>query len=299
MRVMVTGGSGNIGQEVTRLLHELHHEVFVYDLVPSPDPLATFLEGDIRDAAHVARAFKDVRAEGIVHLAGTLQFACDIDPAGAAGVNVTGTVNVLEAAVQSGARRIVFSSSAAVYGATDAVVRESSPIQANVSSYGAGKLLAERMLRRYQARHGLICRSVRFSTVLSSRPVSSPGVAAAVCALLGAASRAEVTVKGVAGPELRHFIHVADAARGAVLALLIDRCEDDLFNIAGGDDSYLSFDDLVAIIKRIHPGFGKVIFVGVSGNRGRIDCSKATDQLGYRPEYGIEMAIREVMKNVN
>jgi nucleoside-diphosphate-sugar epimerase len=296
MRVLVTGGSGNIGQDVTRLLADQGHAPVVYDLRPPPHAGTRFVQGDVRDVSSLERAFADVKPDGVIRLAGTLQFACEADPAGSASVNVTGTANALEAARKFDVRRFVFSSSVAVYGTTSATVDEASPIQADVTTYGASKLLAERMLRRYRALHGMACRTVRFSTVISSRPVTSPGVAAAVGALLSIGSGDDVVVEGIAETELRHFVHVSDAARGAILALLADDCESDLFNIAGGDDAYMRFSDLVSIVRRMRPGSGRARFVGTSGDRGRVDCRRAAVQLGYKPRFNMEMAIREALE---
>lgn len=296
MRVLVTGGSGNIGQDVTRLLREDGHEPVVYDLLPCPDATFRCVVGDIRDAAHLGQVFEELRPEGVIHLAGTLQFACEADPAGTVAVNVGGTAALLETARRYDAGRLVFASSAAVYGATSADLDESSPVQPNLTVYGASKLLGERMLHRYHVLYGLKYRSVRFSAVLSSRPVSSPGVAAAVSKLLSTASGVDVTVSGIAAPELRHYVHVSDAARAAVLALTADECEHDLFNIAGGEDAYLSFEQLLVMVRELQPRCGRVTFSGVSGDRGRIDSSRAARHLGYRPQYSMKRAIREAIQ---
>lgn len=297
MRVLVTGGSGNIGQDVTRLLCESGHEPIVYDLCPHPDPAVRYIAGDVRDAAAVSKTFAEAKAEGVIHLAGTLQFACETDPVGSTAVNVTGTSIVLEAARQFGVKRFVFSSSVAVYGSTASTIDESSPIQADVPVYGASKLLGEKMLHRYRVLHGMACRSVRFATVVSSRPVSSPGVAAAVGKLLRTATGEDVVVTGIAAPELRHFVHVADAARGAILALTADDSPDDLFNIAGDDDSYLSFAQLLEMVRRMRPNAGRATFSGKSGDRGKVDWSRAAAQLGYRPQYTMERALWEAIES--
>lgn len=297
MRVLVTGGAGNIGQDVIPLLREAGHDVTVYDLCRYPDTTVHSVVGDIRDAALLTRTFKEAKPEGVIHLAGTLQFACEIDPLGSISVNVAGTAAVLEAALRCSVSRFVFASSAAVYGSTSSEVNESSPIQADVTVYGASKLLCERALRRYRLLHGLACRTVRFSTVLSSRPVASPGVAAAVGKLLGIASGSDVAVTGIAASELRHYVHVSDAARGAVLALNAEQCDDDVFNIAGGEDAYVSFEQLTGLVRKLRPNAGHASFSGTSGDRGRIDWSRAAKQLGYRPLYSMERAIREAIES--
>jgi nucleoside-diphosphate-sugar epimerase len=297
MRVLVTGGAGNIGRDVTRLLREMGHEPVVYDLVAIADDNGRCIQGDIRDQSALARAFDEVKPHGVIHLAGTLQFSCEADPTGTVSVNVDGTAAVLDAALRAGASRFVLSSSVAVYGSTAETVDEMSPVQADITVYGASKLLAERMLHRYAVLHGMTCRTVRLSTVVSPRRVASPGVAAAVRAILDSATGADVVVSGIAGHELRHFVHVSDAARGAILALVAsEKIEGELFNIAGGGDAYLEFDKLVALVRQTCPRAGRVSFVGRSGHRGRIDCARAERELGYRPRYTLQRAIQEAIE---
>ena len=296
MRILVTGGAGNIGCDVTRLLREMGHEPVVYDLVAVDDDSGRCIQGDIRDRSALARAFDEVKPHGVIHLAGTLQFACESDPTGTVSINVDGTAAVLDAALRAGANRFVLSSSAAVYGSTAETVDEMSPVQAEITVYGASKLLAERMLHRYAVLHGMTCRTVRLSTVVSPRRVASPGVAAAVRAILDSATGADVVVSGIAGHELRHFVHVSDAAQGAVLALVTgDGVESDLFTHASSDDAYLDFDELVALVRRARPQAGRVSFAGASGHRGRIDCARAVRELGYRPQYTMQRAIQEAI----
>lgn len=296
MRILVTGGSGNIGRDVLPLLRELGHEPVGYDLVSASGSDGQFIEGDIRDESALALAFKEVRPDGVIHLAGTLQFACEADPAGTVSVNVNGTAAVLDAALRCDVGRFVLSSSAAVYGSTADTLDETSPVEADVSVYGASKLLAERILHRYKVLHGMTCRTVRLSTVVSPRRVASLGVAAAVRAILDSASGSDVAVSGIAGHELRHFVHVRDAAQGLVLAIVAgDEVKSELFNIAGGDDAYMDFDGLVALVRQARPQAGRVRFAGASGHRGRIDCTRAIRELGYRPQYTMQRAIQETI----
>lgn len=297
MRVLITGGAGNIGQEVVRLLQERGDDPAVYDRMACPNSGVRSETGDINDSERLARAIEGCKAEGIVHLASMLQFGCDADPVGAVKVNVNGTLSTLEAARRAGVERFVLASSVAVYGSTADVLDEKSPIQADVSVYGASKLLAERLLRRYRAIHGMTCRTVRFSTVLSNRPVTSPGIAAVVAEIFGIASGCDVTISGVAADELRHYVYFRDAARGAVLALMADGCSDDLFNIAGGEDAHLSFRQLAELVRNACPGAGQVTFTGRSGNRGRVNGKRAAAQLGYRPLYTTERAVKEVIES--
>lgn len=296
MRVVVTGGAGNLGREVVRLLQERGDTPVVFDRVRFPGASVPSETGDITDRELLATVMKRERADGVIHLASMLQFACEADPAGATRINVDGTVSTLEAACRSGARRFVFASSVAVYGAVSGPIDERTPLDESISVYGATKLLAERLLRRYAALYGIASCTLRIATVLSPHPVSSRSVGTVVADILGSASGRDVTIPDVDGEDLRHFVYSKDAARAIVLAFTAKGCHDDLFNISGPTDAYLSFRELGEVVRRIRPQAGRVVFTGRSGHRGRVDGSRAASQLGYRPEYTIERAMREMLE---
>jgi nucleoside-diphosphate-sugar epimerase len=97
-----------------------------------------------------------------------------------------------------------------------------------------------------------------------------------------------------AGPnEKRHFTFVKDAACAAALALEAPLEGPRVFNIAGGDDSYVTFQEFYQTIKKLCPSAGNVLFQGRGQNRGKVDISAAGTELGYQPRYTLEMGIRE------
>jgi nucleoside-diphosphate-sugar epimerase len=298
MRVLVTGGAGNLGREVVSLLASRGDEPIVYDRVAARDTNArACITGEITDRAALETAMREHRIEGVVHLAAILQFGCEEDPVRAVDVNVNGTVAVLQAAKQAGVKRIVHASSIAAYGTTEAELDELSPIQRDVGMYGLTKLLAEALLSREGRRHGIVCRTVIFATVLSDRPVSSPGIAAAVAKIVGSAKGGNVTVDEVAGSERRHFVYFKDAARATVAALVTPQTASDVFHIAGDEGSYITFEELANLIRELRPGAGKVSFTGRSGHRGAVDISRAREQLGYAPAYTLRSALKEILSN--
>lgn len=297
MRVLVTGGAGNIGREVVRLLCERGDEPIIFGRVNSPlSPKDVAVVGDINDRSLLRHSMHGV--EGIVHLASMLQYGCDQDPKGAIDENVNGTLTVLEAAREGGVPRFVFASSVAVYGSTRELLREEGPIQTDAPLYGATKLVCEKLLRRYKALYGIACRTVRFSTVLSGRPVRSPGIAAAVAKIMSIGSGNDVVIDEVSASDLRHFVYLKDAAQAAVLALHASEDAGELFNIAGGEDYYLSFEELVDLIRQMCPEAGRVTFRGNSGHRGRVETSRASKELGFSPAYSIRDALKEIMTHV-
>ena len=297
MHVFVTGGAGNIGQEVVGFLHGQGHKVLVYDKAPyvGAVPVPSQI-GDITERDHLAALMGGDKFDAVIHLTSMLQFGCEVEPAKAIEVNVSGTVNVLEAARRAGIGRVVLAGTLATYGSTDARLDEDSPIQADAPLYGITKLIGEKVARRYNALYGMNCVCLRFGTVLSERPVSSPGVAAAVATLLGAAKGKDVVVKGVAAHERRHYVYFKDAALAAAIAAAAPKTEHDLFNIAGDDDCYVSFQDIADLVRKHAPKAGRIAFEGRSGDRGSMDTSRARRELDFRPTYVLDRAVAEIIE---
>jgi len=297
MRVLVTGGAGNIGQEVVQLLQARDAEAVVYDqIAPAPGVGIASEKGDIGDEARLREIIAKHEIDSIAHLASMLQFGCEMEPAKAVRVNVMGTMAVLEAARQAGVKRVILSGTLATYGGTSDALDETSPIQADASLYGVTKLLCEKVARRYNALYGMDCRSLRYAAVLSPRKVSSPGVAAALATIFDAASGQDVVVKGVAAKERRQFAYTSDIALGTTLAVLAPKTEHDLFNIGGGDDCYASFQAVADLVRRFAPRAGRISFDGRSADRGRMNISRARRELGYQPVYTLERAVQTIVQ---
>jgi nucleoside-diphosphate-sugar epimerase len=153
MRVLVTGAAGFIGLNVVEALISAGHEAIGLDRAgpPSGFPPLPFMQADIRD---VGKAFEKHRPDGVIHAAALTPGRASerqrmVD---AVEVNIAGTVHVMEAAANAGCRRVLFISSAAVYGASghgNTALDEESTLPAPVSLYGITKLAAERLALRY------------------------------------------------------------------------------------------------------------------------------------------------------
>ena len=164
-RVLVTGGAGFIGSHVVaELLRSGLKQVVVYDNLTRGkiSNLKEFLDnsrcqifpdgGDIRDTDVLKRAMEGI--DGVVHLAAMWLLHCKDYPRTAFDVNIGGTFNVLEACVQSGVKRLVYSSSASVYGdAVEVPMTEDHPFN-NRNFYGATKIAGEAMCRAFHDRYG-------------------------------------------------------------------------------------------------------------------------------------------------
>ncbi len=168
MRVLVTGGAGYIGSVIVARLAARGHDVVVYDdlfrghaaAVPAGVPL---VRGDVRDAAAVRAALEDGGCEAVVHMAALAEVGESVaEPERYRSVNEEGTAAVVEAAVAAGAGRLVFSSTAAVYGAPERTPIDEDDTLAPANPYGETKLAGERLLQRARSRGELAATALRY-----------------------------------------------------------------------------------------------------------------------------------------
>jgi nucleoside-diphosphate-sugar epimerase len=173
----ITGAQGCIGSWIVKALAERGDSIEIFDrsddtrrlsAIMEPNDLkrVRFVTADITDAGAVLAAVKDSSAKRIIHLAGLQVPACQADPAGGALVNVVGTLNVLEAARATGVERVVYASSAAVFGMSE----DDQPLDENAISeptthYGVFKRTNEGSARIYFLTHGLSSVGLRPLTV--------------------------------------------------------------------------------------------------------------------------------------
>lgn len=171
MKALVTGGAGFIGSNIVKHLLDEGHTVAVLDNLSSgyqsnltPFPQVDFIQGDVRDAAAVERAMHGV--EVVFHLAASVGNKRSIDhPLDDAAINVLGTLNVLEAARHAGTRKVVFSSSAGIFGELKTLpIREDHPVEPD-SPYGASKLGAEKVCLAYSKLYALEAVCLRYFNV--------------------------------------------------------------------------------------------------------------------------------------
>jgi UDP-glucose 4-epimerase len=235
--LLVTGGAGYIGSHVTRLLVEAGERVAVYDNLSSGHawavaPGAELVVGDLGECQRLAAMFAERRFDAVLHFAAHIDVAESVrEPAKYYRNNVMNALGLFEIAAQHGVGRVVFSSTAAVYGEPDAeLIDEATPL-APINPYGASKMMAERILTDIAAAAGQRYAILRYFNVAGADPEARIGQATpgsqhliklACEAALGL--RPVMRINGTDYPTpdgtcVRDFIHVDDLARAHLAAL--------------------------------------------------------------------------------
>jgi UDP-glucose 4-epimerase len=300
MKALVTGGAGFIGSNIVNLLVEQGHEVVVLDDLSSGYrcnldrfPTAQFIEGDIRDAELVNRLMPGV--EVVFHLAASVGNRRSIEnPIEDSEVNVLGTLRILEAARHAHVRKVVFSSSAGIFGELKTLpILEDHPAEPD-SPYGASKLAAEKLCLAYAKIYPLECICLRYFNVYGvNQRYDAYGNVIPIFAhriLHGQ----HVVVFGD-GEQTRDFVNVRDVVRANYQAALT-RGVSGAFNIASGTripinrlvEMLLAESGIRAAIEYAPPRQGDV-------RHSLADISSAKKSLGYEPTVGLQEGLREYM----
>jgi UDP-glucose 4-epimerase len=304
-KLAVVGGAGLIGSHlVDRLTAEDAGEIVVFDnfvrgrrenlQAALADPRVTLVDGDIRAVAALNRALKGT--DGVFHLAALWLLECHEQPRAALDVNIQGTFNVLEACRDQGVERLVFSSSASVYG--DAVAEpmdEDHPLN-NTNFYGATKVAGEQMLRAFHHRYGLDYAGLRYMNVYGPRQDDKGAYVAVIVKMLDAIERGEAPVVYGDGSQAYDFVHVADCARANVLAMKADT-RDRFYNVGTGIRTTIR--ELAELIVRLTNSNQAIRFEpgGQTFVKNRIGCPKrAAAEFGFSAEIGLEDGLRDVIR---
>lgn len=222
MRTLVTGGAGFIGSHLVDLLIDEGHEVAVVDNLVSGklanlNPAARFHKVDILDP-RLEDLLTAERPDVVFHEAAqpAVKPSTD-DPRYDASVNVLGLINVLEACVKTGVRKVIFASSGATYGNPDYLPLDEQHPQRPASPYGITKFVAEHYLRYYALDHKLPFTALRYGNVYGPRQ-DSHGEAGVVAIFARQLLTGEPPVIHWDGEQVRDYIYVTDVARANLLA---------------------------------------------------------------------------------
>lgn len=240
-RMLVTGGAGFIGSHLVDALLAAGCTVRVLDNLSTGcrQNLEEFggdvelVVGDIRDRDMLDRCCRNI--DTVFHLAAFISVPGSVeDPEAADSVNITGTLQTLLSARDSGVRRVVFSSSAAVYGEPrELPVVETAPTRP-ASPYGLEKLYGEHICRLFHELYGLETVALRYFNVYGPRQSPSSAYAAVIPKFLDAANAGVAATVFGDGSQTRDFLYAADIAQANILASRADKAAGQTINIASG-----------------------------------------------------------------
>jgi UDP-N-acetylglucosamine 4-epimerase len=298
MRVFVTGGAGFIGSHVCEKLLQHDIQVVVFDNLSSGQNQiegVTFIEGDIRNFDEVLKAMQG--CTHIAHLAALASVPASVaDPELSAAINLQGTLNLIEAAHQVGIQRMVFSSTAAIYGdATEMPVSETT-VASCQSPYAEDKLAAEVAILN----SGIEAVSLRYFNVHGPRQDPNGAYAAVIPAFIQMLIDGDAPSIFGTGEATRDFVSVADVAALNLAALTTDNSEalGEVFNVASGStmsviELFNTLRDLLAekqpTTNQIEPLFLPPRMGDILHSSASID--KAKRLLDFSPETNPHLAL--------
>lgn len=304
-RVLVIGGAGFVGSHlVDQLTREPVGEIVVLDNFVRgtranlgqavEDDRVRVVEGNIADLELLQRLMQDT--DYVFHLAALWLYECVHQPRAALEVNVVGTYNVIETAHQAGVKKVVYSSSASVYG--DAVftpMTEDHPFN-NRTMYGATKIAGEQFLRAFYEQHGMDYIGLRYMNIYGPRMDDKGAYVSVVMKVLDRIDEGLPPIIFGDGSQSYDFIHVNDVARANILALK-SSASDEFFNIGMGVNT--SINALVRLLLEItdsdlEPEYRPQEQMFVTHRLGSTE--KAEQLLGFRAEIPLEEGLRSFLE---
>lgn len=283
-RVLITGGAGFIGSRLAAILAERNQVTVLDDLSNGPRSNlpegVSHIDGDIRNTETISAVTKGV--DVIFHEAALVDISQSIShPTVSHAVNTTATLELLEQARKVDAR-VVFASSAAIYGDPPSVpVAETAP-KRPFSPYGIQKLAADHYLRTYDRLYGLPTVSLRYFNVYGRQRTRSE-YSGVIQSFLKQARRGEpLTIYGD-GTQTRDFVHVDDVVAANLLAATTDETGE-AYNIGSG--TAVSINELAALVREVTETSGGCVHESARDgdiDRSEADIRKARECLEYEP----------------
>lgn len=301
MNILVTGGAGYIGSVVTEELIGDGHQVCVYDNLSTGhreavDPQARFVEGDLLETEKLAGIFRNEKTEAVIHLAASALVGESVrEPAKYYRNNITAGLSLLQAMQAAQVKKIVFSSTATVYGESDKQPLEECDATNPINPYGETKLAFENILKWFE-NAGIVCfASLRYFNAAGATEkcgeMHDPETHLIPVILQTAAGEREaVEIYGNDYPTpdgtcVRDYVHVFDLARAHIAALGILENRSAIYNLGCGGSGY-SVKEVIEIAQRVT---GREIPVKYSARRAGdpsvliAGSEKIRQELGWKP----------------
>ncbi|MBI2724590.1 MAG: NAD-dependent epimerase/dehydratase family protein [Chloroflexi bacterium] len=299
MRVLVTGGAGFIGSWVSSILLEEQHEVTVLDnlskgfrdLVPDG---ARFIEGDLRDEARLKNWL--IGHEAVIHMAAFIEVGRSVqEPLVFAENNIMNSVRLLEAMHQAGVGKVVFSSSATVYGTPQSLpIRETDPLGAQSNPYGASKVATEAFMATYNQLYGMDATVLRYFNPYGPNERHEPETHAIPNFIRAILAEEEIPLYWQ-GQQVRDFIYVEDLARAHTAALGLRGL--DYYNVGSETGT-----KIIDVVREIMDIVGRDAAIKDLGQRpGDVEATyawseKLTAATGWRAQVDLREGLRRTVE---
>ncbi len=307
-KFLVIGGAGLIGSHtVDALLKEDVAEVIIFDNFvrgrtenlenAKRDPRFKLYDigGDILQTDILRSAMKGV--DGVFHFAALWLLQCHEYPRSAFEVNVQGTFNIIEACIDLGIKKLVYSSSASVYGdAVSEPMKEDHPFN-NKNFYGATKICGEAMLRAYHHRYDLNYVGLRYMNVYGSRQDYQGAYIAVIMKMLDAIDKGESPTIMGDGSEAFDFVAVEDCAQANICAMK-GSISNEFYNVGTGIRTNLK--ELAEKLLELTGSKQKIKYKRRDQDtfvRNRIGCpEKAMNEIGYKAEIELQEGLQKLIQ---
>ena len=248
MKILVVGGAGYIGSVCAELLLDQDHGVTIFDDLSEGhrraiDPRAEFVEGDLEDRQSIEKTLAKQRPDAVMHFAANALVGESMqNPSKYFRNNIANGLNLLDATINVGVKKIVFSSTCAIFGPPERVPIDETTPPRPINPYGESKLAFEKILRWYGEIHGLKFISLRYFNAAGASTkfgedhrVETHLIPNVLKVALGQKSNVEIFGTDYETPDgtcIRDYIHIVDLARAHILAL--NSAKSDFYNLGTG-----------------------------------------------------------------
>ena len=300
MKVFVTGGAGYIGSICVEQLLDAGHDVVVFDNLSeghrsAVDERAMFIEGCLSDRETILNAVGSNQPEAIMHFAANALVGESMaNPSKYFRNNVANGINLLEAAVEGGVRKFVFSSTCATFGVPETMPMTEALPQNPINPYGESKLIFEKLLRWYQELHGLKFVALRYFNAAGASEkfgehhrIETHLIPNVLKVALGQSKECKIFGTDYPTPDgtcVRDYIHIIDLAQAHMLAM--EPGKNGYYNLGNGEGysvrqvietcERVSGKPIPAIEEPRRPGDPPRLVAG---------AQKAIDELGWKPQF--------------
>ena len=300
MKILVTGGAGYIGSVCVEQLLNLGHGVTVFDNLTeghraAVDPRASLVVGELGDRDAITSAIRDAKPDAVMHFAAHALVGESMqNPSKYFRNNVASGVNLLDAMIDNGVKRFVFSSTCATFGPPDRVPIDETLPQRPINPYGESKLIFEKILRWYDEIHGLKFVALRYfnaagatETFGEDHRIETHLIPNILKVALGQKEHVEIFGTDYETPDgtcIRDYIHIVDLAQAHILALGV--AQSAFYNLGTGGGT--SVREVIAACERVT---GKKIPVVEkprrAGDPPRLiaGSDKVKRELGWQPKF--------------